>query len=180
MSKIQAASHSSLHLSDQIKASTRQAGESAASSTGLAAPAQRGAPDLVRMQPASEPRPRAQGDCSHLQPPRFLRVEPAWQPALADCDHNRQPPTAFDPREGLGRTLCLLSVPVWNFPPSLAFLLNTLLTLQPSSFLGPNQQACLCLQNSVSQQLQGNTSPECLLLMSCPNFSSLNIGATAG
>lgn len=121
MSKIQAASHSSLHLSDQIKASTRQAGESAASSTGLTVLAQRGAPDLVHAQPASMLCPCAQGHCSHLQTPRFFSVEPAWQPALAVTARDGLPPVAFGPREGLARALCLLSGSVLEFPTFTCF-----------------------------------------------------------
>lgn len=93
MPKIQAASHSSLHLSDQIKASKRQAGQSAASSTGLAAPLPRGAPDPVRAAP---PRPlviRKSRLCSRRR--GFLGVEPLGSlPWLSVT--TEQSPTAFD------------------------------------------------------------------------------------
>lgn len=77
MSKIQAASHSSLYLSDQIKASTRQAGESAASSTGLAEPA----------PPARCTWPCPSAASRRAPPPRPARLLPPAAPASRLCGH---------------------------------------------------------------------------------------------
>lgn len=108
MSKIQAASHSSLHLSDQIKASERQAGESAAFSSSLAAPACAVHLTWSLRSPAPTPTYTPWSSLCGLE--GFLSEDPlAWQSARTQCDARRCSPMAFDPNIRLGKTLCLLS-----------------------------------------------------------------------